>query len=374
MKSAIVIGGSNGLGCAIVNNIKNDYDDILIVDIVEPLIKSKNIRYSYLDLSKTFDVRELNLDNFDSLIITAGIGFVKRFCETTQEEIQKIFDVNCLSIIKILKSYFDSLLKNKDRKCFVMGSIAGLVTSPLNSIYGSSKAGICSLCESLNIELERANTNNRITLGIACAFSGSSFFGGTTELSLLDRISKKCISAMNDGDTTVYLDDVSQDVIKRYYTNKHQFGLSSYDYKVSNNRIATRKIITVGYLSGTFDLFHIGHLNLLKRAKQECDYLIVGVHESGAWKGKETFIPFDERVEIIKSIKYVDEVHKSLDEDCDAWDIYHYDKLFVGDDYKGSDRFLKYENYFLDKGVQIIYFPYTKGTSSTKLREKLSKK
>jgi len=125
-------------------------------------------------------------------------------------------------------------------------------------------------------------------------------------------------------------------------------------------------------LSGTFDLFHIGHLNLLRRAKEQCDYLIVGVHESGAWKGKETFIPFEERLEIIRSVEYVDEACKSFDEDSDAWNIYHYDKLFVGSDYKGSERFKKYEEFFKDKGVEIVYFPYTKGTSSTQLREKLS--
>ena len=125
-------------------------------------------------------------------------------------------------------------------------------------------------------------------------------------------------------------------------------------------------------MSGTFDLFHIGHLNVIRRAKEHCDYLIVGVHESGAWKGKETFIPLEERKAIVGSLQYVDKVVTSWQDDSSAWEHLHYDKLFVGSDYKGSERFMKYEAYFADKGVEIVYFPYTNSTSSTKLREALS--
>ena len=129
----------------------------------------------------------------------------------------------------------------------------------------------------------------------------------------------------------------------------------------------------IGYTTGVYDMFHIGHLNILRRAKEQCDYLIVGVHESGAWKGKETFIPFEERVEIVKNIKYVDKVVQSLPEDADAYEKFGIHKLFVGSDYKGTERFNRYEEFFKDKNVEIVYFPYTKGTSSTQLRDKLSK-
>lgn len=127
----------------------------------------------------------------------------------------------------------------------------------------------------------------------------------------------------------------------------------------------------IGYISGTFDLFHIGHLNIIKKAKSNCDHLIVGVHESGAWKGKDTFIPFDERLEIISSIKYVDTVVKSYPNDTDAITEHKIQKLFVGDDYKGSDRFKLYEKICNESNVEIVYFPYTKSTSSSKLRDVL---
>ena len=129
----------------------------------------------------------------------------------------------------------------------------------------------------------------------------------------------------------------------------------------------------IGYISGTFDLFHIGHLNIIKKAKGECDHLIVGVHESGVWKGKDTFIPFEERLEIISAIKYVDSVVKSYQNDTDAITQHNIQKLFVGDDYKGSDRFKLYEKICSESNVEIVYFPYTKSTSSSKLRDVLQK-
>ena len=101
-----------------------------------------------------------------------------------------------------------------------------------------------------------------------------------------------------------------------------------------------------GYLSGTFDLFHIGHLNLLRRAKSFCDRLIVGVHESGARKGKATFIPLEERMKIVAACRYVDEVIPAPAEDSDAWESHHFQRLFVGSDYLGSERFQRYMKYF----------------------------
>ena len=140
------------------------------------------------------------------------------------------------------------------------------------------------------------------------------------------------------------------------------------------DRFNDKPQIVVGYLSGTFDLFHIGHLNLLKRAKQHCDFLVVGIHKDASHKGKSTFIPYEERVEIIRSIKYVDRVIPSEPEDSDIYvkNIVKYDRLFVGSDYKGTERFNRYEAFFADKGVEIIYFPYTQGTSSTQLRDALA--
>ena len=130
---------------------------------------------------------------------------------------------------------------------------------------------------------------------------------------------------------------------------------------------------SIGYMSGTFDLFHIGHLNILQKAKDCCDFLIVGVHESGAWKGKETFIPFEERLAIVGAIKDVDQVVKSYSEDIDAIGEHGISKLFVGSDYIGTDRFKRYEEICTTLNVEVVYFPYTASTSSSQLRDALSK-
>lgn len=132
----------------------------------------------------------------------------------------------------------------------------------------------------------------------------------------------------------------------------------------------------IGYTAGVYDLFHIGHLNLLKNAKDKCDYLIVGVttDELVRYKGKAPIITLTERIEIVKAIKYVDKVviQDNLDK-FEAWKKYHYDILFVGDDWKGNSKWIEYECLLKEKGAQVCYLPYTKTTSSTLLSSVLKK-
>ena len=133
----------------------------------------------------------------------------------------------------------------------------------------------------------------------------------------------------------------------------------------------------IGYTTGVFDMFHIGHLNILKRAKEQCDYLIVGVPTDElckSYKKKEPIIPYEERKAIIEAIKYVDKVVPQTDRNkFAAWERIKFDVMFVGDDWKNSPLFTELENKFKDVGVKIVFFPYTKTTSSTILREKLDK-
>ena len=134
--------------------------------------------------------------------------------------------------------------------------------------------------------------------------------------------------------------------------------------------------IKVGYTTGVYDLFHIGHLNLLRKAKAQCDYLIVGVStdELVSYKHKQAVIPFVERKEIVAAIKYVDEVvtQENMNK-MEAWEKYHFDVMFVGDDWKGTDKWNKIEADLNAVGAEVVYFPYTKGTSSTLINETLHK-
>ncbi len=130
----------------------------------------------------------------------------------------------------------------------------------------------------------------------------------------------------------------------------------------------------IGYTTGVYDLFHIGHLNLLKNAKGMCDKLVVGVtvDELVAYKGKQAMIPFEDRIEIVRSIKYVDAAVPQYDMDkLTACKKLGAQFLFVGDDWYGTEKWTEYEKQFEAEGIKIVYFPYTKGVSSTKINEAL---
>lgn len=132
----------------------------------------------------------------------------------------------------------------------------------------------------------------------------------------------------------------------------------------------------IGYTTGVYDLFHIGHLNILKNAKSLCDHLIVGVSTDAlvAYKNKRAVIPFEERVEIVKSIQYVDAAiaQENMDK-FEAWQKLKFNVIFVGDDWYQSDKWKIIEQKFNEVGVKVIYFPYTKNTSSTILNQTLEK-
>lgn len=130
----------------------------------------------------------------------------------------------------------------------------------------------------------------------------------------------------------------------------------------------------IGYTSGVYDLFHIGHLNLLKNAKGLCDKLIVGVttDELVAYKNKKAVIPFHERLEIVRNIKFVDAVVPQVEMDkFSMWERLKFDVMFVGDDWFKSPKWEDLDEKFKSVGVKIIYFPYTKGTSSTLINKTL---
>lgn len=134
----------------------------------------------------------------------------------------------------------------------------------------------------------------------------------------------------------------------------------------------------IGYTTGAFDLFHVGHLRILQRAKEQCDYLYVGVSTDELildYKGSKPFVPFEERMEILKAIKYVDEVipQENMDK-YEMWKKISYNVLFHGSDWKGSSMYNEIEKKLNEKGVDVIYFEHTDGISSTMIKERLNKR
>lgn len=138
-----------------------------------------------------------------------------------------------------------------------------------------------------------------------------------------------------------------------------------------------QKKYKVGYTTGVFDMFHIGHLNILKHAKEQCEYLIVGVSTDEVvenYKHKVPVIPFDERIAIVEAIKYVDKVvpQTSMDK-MEAYKKLKFDVLFHGSDWKGSKMYEKIVADFEKVGVDVLFLPHTDGISSTLIREKIEK-
>ena len=133
----------------------------------------------------------------------------------------------------------------------------------------------------------------------------------------------------------------------------------------------------IGYTQGTYDLFHIGHLNLLENAKSECDYLIVGVNSDElvkSYKNKDVIVTDEERARILRALRCVDEVVITTTLDKTHYhNMFKFDKIFIGDDWKNDERWLKTKKEMEDLGAELVFLPYTQSTSSTILRDKISK-
>ena len=381
-RKAVVIGGSSSIGLAISKElIKRGYY-LEICSRSEPeesVLPADMYRHNYCDLLDFNEELFYSLaadQNIDLLMVTAGVGRIADFQFHHTAEIEKMLTVDTVSTIKIFRIFYERIMNQKKFYAGVMGSISGWMSSPSAAVYAAAKAGVVRFVESVNIELEVYGSPNRILDVSPASFKGSRFYGGENDLAITTPLAKEILAHLFNQDKQFIpqYEEIFKAVLERYHDAPHAYGLYSYQYKKESGRLDNQKRVKIGYLSGTFDLFHVGHLNLLKKAKQQCDYLIVGVHESGAWKGKETFIPFGERKAIVAACKYVDRVVNSCREDSDAWDLWHYDRLFVGSDYMGTDRFNRYEEYFKDKGVEIIYFPYTQSTSSTQIRNAIINK
>lgn len=137
----------------------------------------------------------------------------------------------------------------------------------------------------------------------------------------------------------------------------------------------TNQKYKIGYTDGVYDLFHVGHLNMIQTAKQQCEYLIVGVHGDDVveeYKHRKPIINENDRKRIIESIKGVDRaVINRFRDKLKLWELYHFDVVFIGDDWKGTDRWNNFEKLLAEYDVDVVYVPYTQGISTTEIRKKI---
>ncbi|MCD8373247.1 MAG: SDR family NAD(P)-dependent oxidoreductase [Clostridia bacterium] len=371
---SLIVGGGSGLGFAMAKSLADENKKVIVADC---RFSEEDDRFEkiQIDLSKDKLDHLFGLD-IDTLIITAGIGRLDYFNSFSDAEIEKVFRINTISAMELVRAYYSRLDSEDNFNIAIVTSIAGIIASPLYSVYSATKGALVKFIEAVNAELAFKKRVNRI-LNVAPGYiGGTNFHGGnrTAEQQVaIKELSNEIICKMlQKEELYVPKGETYNNVIKNYQANPVKFGTESIGYKLKNNKLQTTPQVKVGYLTGTFDLFHIGHLNLLRNAKKYCDVLYVGVHPDGKHKNKEVFIPLEERIEIVKNISYVDDAFECGSEDIDTYEKLQYDYLFVGSDYKGTERFTRYEEFFKGTKTQIIYLPYTTQTSSSKLRQILN--
>lgn len=360
MKKAVVIGGSNGVGLAITNKLISKGYHVDILDRISPedsVLPRDSYDYHYCDLLDldTDLISSFAADrDISMLIITAGFGRVADFEYFHISEIQNMMTVNATATICILRLFYDRLRENERFYCGVMGSISGLMSSPMAAVYAASKASVCRFIESVNIELEVAGTENRILNVSPASFKGSRFNGGNNQLDLLDGLAEEIVDHTCNADTLFIpqYEETFKAVLERYHNDPHEYGLHSYQYKKSSQRAVNEKKAVIGYISGTFDQFDYAQLSVIKNAKKMCSYLIVGVFEKSA--SGIPAVPFEERKQMISACKYADKVIEASDDYCDMWKKQGFDVVFTVSDDKYNENISSSAEFFKDNGIKMI--------------------
>ena len=243
MKKILIVGGANGIGLSMAHVLANRTETEKVY-VVDKAVLAEEFQHEKIESVK-FDLTCQNyavFDRFqdiDGLIITAGFGRLALFKDIPEEMITTYFNVNTIPVIRIIKHFYDKLLSKEDFYCGVMVSIAGCMSSPFFSLYGATKAALKIFIESVNVELEKAGTSNRILNVSPGSIAGTSFNKGKTDLNVTADLAKDIISkveAQEDLFIPKY-DEVFHDVLERYHEDFRKEGLHSYEYKVASGRV-----------------------------------------------------------------------------------------------------------------------------------------
>lgn len=239
MKKALVIGGSNGIGLSIVKNLEM-YDQVYIVDKVAPEIDLGNkVSYEFFDLRNQDFTIFNKYEDVNCLIITSGFGRLALFEDLEDNMITDLFSVNAIAVIRLIKYFYKKINSKEDFYCAVMGSISGFLSSPFFSVYGATKAAVCKFIESVNVELEKGGSVNRILNVSPGSIKGTQFYNEKNNIELTTPLARAIIEnthAKNDLFIPQY-DEIFKDVLERYHQDFRSFGSNSYDYKVNSGRL-----------------------------------------------------------------------------------------------------------------------------------------
>lgn len=246
MKKALIVGGANGIGLAIATQLAkcDDYEKIYILDkavVADEFLYSKFVSIMFDLASEDYTIFD-SFKDVDTLVITAGFGKLNLFKDVPEQYISNSFTVNSIAPIRIIHHFMDKLLNDKDFYCGIMVSIAGFMSSPFFAVYGATKAALKIFIESVNVELEKSGSCNRILNVSPGSIKGTSFNNGKTDLTALEILASdiiKNLKAKNDLFIPNY-DEIYKDVLARYQSDFREEGRHSYDYKINSNRIVVQ--------------------------------------------------------------------------------------------------------------------------------------
>lgn len=243
MKRMLVVGGANGIGLSIATEMakREDCQQVYIVDkatVAPENIHPKFVCYQF-DLTQADYTFFDRFTDIDSLIITAGFGKLALFKDVPEDYITSSFAVNSVAPIRIIHHFMDKLQGKDSFYCGVMVSIAGFMSSPFFAVYGATKAALKIFIESVNVELEKNGSRNRILNVSPGALQGTSFNQSPTELSVTAPMAKAIIEHLHQQDDLFIpqYEEVFKDVLARYQADFRQEGRHSYDYKAQSGRL-----------------------------------------------------------------------------------------------------------------------------------------
>lgn len=238
MKRILIVGGAGGIGLSMAKVLEQrpDTEKVYVVDKA-PLdsdYQSDKIQSFQFDLtSDDYSIFDY-FNDIDTLIITAGFGRLALFKDVPEEMIQTYFSVNTIPVMRLVKRFYNRLLGKNEFRLGVMVSIAGYMSSPFFSLYGATKAALRIFIESVNVELEKAGSPNRILNVSPGSIRGTGFSGGTTDLVSTRPLAEQILTHLDAGDDLFIpqYDEVYREVLQRAHDDFRREGLHSYDYKL----------------------------------------------------------------------------------------------------------------------------------------------
>ena len=244
MKQALVVGGANGIGLSIATQLakREDVEKIYIVDRASVSEEHANSKFESVQFDLTSEDYSIfdRFKNVDCLMITAGFGRLSLFKDIDEQHISNSFSVNSVAPIRIIHHFMDRLMGREDFLCGVMVSIAGFMSSPFFAVYGATKAALKIFIESVNVEIEKGGSTNRILNVSPGSIKGTAFNHGKTDLSLTEGLANDIIAHLEAKDDLFIpqYEEVFKTVLARYQTDFRAEGRHSYEYKLASNRMA----------------------------------------------------------------------------------------------------------------------------------------